>query len=189
MDDRPLRLDDDRQRFSHVPFPLIHAMRDGLVSFTAVALYAALDQYRDRQTARAWPGIRSLAKDVGLSRSNVHRQLHELERAGFIAVERPANPSKPVVYTLRYAPPPRTTARGGGRPTSGTRPGRVPPNRGVSDLTPPSVERRVPIPLTTGSISSEFQGNQPATRGAPVSDPDPDRTARFSRLLERRRRP
>jgi len=184
-----VRIEDGRQRFSHVPFPLINAMRQGLVPMAAVALYAALDQYRDRQTARAWPGIRALARDIGLSHGRVHQLLQDLERAGFITIERDKNPSRPAVYTLRYAPPPKPARGSGSRPAGWTRPARVHPDLVSAPLTPLGVDPRVQSPISTSSISSEFHVNQPAARGSGSEpDPDPVRTARFRRLVEDRRR-
>lgn len=161
--DQLIRVTDQRQQFSHVPFPLIQAMRDGLVPPAAVALYAALDQYRDRQTGRAWPGLRTLARDIGLSRGWVHEMIVLLERTGFVGVERPRNPSHPVVYALRYAPGPRIATGGGARPVyrtrDRTRPARVRSTWASGDLTPLHDDGHLVSPIVNPDPDPEFQRN------------------------------
>ena len=49
----------------------------------AVAVYMYL---KDRSDAdgTCWPGIRTIGRDLGLSRSTVKRALHDLEHAGYL---------------------------------------------------------------------------------------------------------
>ena len=52
----------------------------------AVAVYMYLHDRSDRQK-KCWPGIKTIAKDMNLSRSTVKRALHDLEKAGYLVRE------------------------------------------------------------------------------------------------------
>lgn len=97
-------IEKDLQRFSRVPLPLIQAMRERKVSYPVVALYAALESYRNRKTGDCYPGLRTLADDLGIGVSTAHRLIHQLMDAGFVREEKPSNRATFTKYILTYAP-------------------------------------------------------------------------------------
>jgi len=97
---------DKRPQYSTIPYPLIRAISTGAVSLEDVAVYAALDYYRNRRTNTAFPSLRTLAADVRLGRSTVSRCLARLRDAGFVEIEQESR-RKPRIYSLRYAPAPK----------------------------------------------------------------------------------
>lgn len=52
----------------------------------AVAVYMYLKSRANSEGA-CWPGIRTIARDLRLSRATVQRALHDLERSGWITKE------------------------------------------------------------------------------------------------------
>ena len=95
---------EDRPQYCLVPFPLVEAMMTGTLSRNAMALYVALDRYRNKHTGKAWPGQCRLASDIGMSRPTIHNLLTELEKGGFIRIEKPTNKRESYQYALLYAP-------------------------------------------------------------------------------------
>lgn len=56
---------------------------DSELSHRARAVYMCLKDHADAQ-GRCWPGIRTLMRELNLSRRTVQRALKELEQAGLI---------------------------------------------------------------------------------------------------------
>lgn len=56
------------------------------LSHRARTVYMYLKDHADKE-GRCWPGIRTIAVELDLSRSTVKRALDDLSRAGFIARE------------------------------------------------------------------------------------------------------
>lgn len=166
-------------QFSLIPFPLLDAMIAGRVPYAAVALYAALDRYRRRETKEAWPGMRTLQKDLGmsLSLSTMVRLFSCLISTGFIAESKSNNPSKPTIYTLLYAPEPKPprVVKNGTRESTCTK--RVPKSGGGgAERVPPQEsspeiqsfgEPREPRRAARGSGPESGAGHQPDLPGIP----------------------
>ena len=81
---------------------------DDALEHRAKAVYLYL---RDRSDAegKCWPGIKTIASDLGLSRSTVKRALSDLERSGYLERtsrfrENGSHTSN--LYTLLPRPPP-----------------------------------------------------------------------------------
>lgn len=53
------------------------------LSHRARVVYMYLKDRAD-QDRKCWPGIKTIASDLGLSRSTVKRAINELERSGFL---------------------------------------------------------------------------------------------------------
>ena len=108
---------EDRPQYAAVPFPLIEAMIRREIGFASVALYAALDRYRNRKTKACWVGLRTLAQEVGLGITTVHRLLHALASAGYLRIEEAdAQHGGRHTYYLLYAPGRAPVRAGGGVP-------------------------------------------------------------------------
>lgn len=187
IDDR-VRVTDDRPQYAHVPFPLIKSMRDGFVSYSAVALYASLDAYRDRQTQSCFPSYRTLARDLGLGIATVHRLIRELVLAGFVRIDRPDNPSRPVVFVLLFSPPPRGRSVPKSERAFRSRSASLP----VRGPDTPRGEGSRSTPITTPIHSSDIHSNHAPTREQEGSGEDPNQMTfgedRFRRLLAQRAR-
>lgn len=56
------------------------------LSHRARAVYMCLKDHADRE-GKCWPGIKTIAAELGLSRSTVKRALDDLCRAGFLVKE------------------------------------------------------------------------------------------------------
>ena len=56
---------------------------DTLLPPRAVSVYMYLKDRADSE-GRCWPAIRTIALELGLSRSTVKRALHDLERHGYL---------------------------------------------------------------------------------------------------------
>jgi len=52
----------------------------------AVAVYMYLKDRADSE-GKCWPGLRTICKELGISRSTVKRALEDLYRAGFVSRE------------------------------------------------------------------------------------------------------
>ena len=55
------------------------------LSHRARAVYMYLKDHADSE-GRCWPGIRTIAAELGLSRSTVKRALADLEKAGYLRI-------------------------------------------------------------------------------------------------------
>lgn len=142
----------DRPQYASVPSPLIDALRERRISYPAVALYAALDLYRNRKTGDCYPGLRTLAADLGIGLGTASRLMRALVAGGFVRVQDPVKPRDPTRYTLVFGPGSRST---GGTPNGGSRSTGVPPSSALPPPTPPLV--------VVGESS----------RSTPISSPDP----------------
>ena len=60
--------------------------QDEQLSHRAKAVYMYLKDHADRE-GKCWPGIKTIAAELGLSRSTVKRALDDLCRAGFLVKE------------------------------------------------------------------------------------------------------
>ncbi len=81
-------------------FSSIYADED--LPHRAKAVYMYLKDRADAQ-GKCWPGIRTIAADLKLSRSTVKRALHDLTAKGFLTQEprsRPNGSSTSNLYTI-----------------------------------------------------------------------------------------
>lgn len=87
--------------------------RDGAaIGVNGIAVYCLLASYADNNTQRAFPGINTLAKKLGVSSTTVREAIETLEVNGWIAVEKRYNSETKTylsnIYTLLN--PPTTAA-------------------------------------------------------------------------------
>lgn len=106
----PSRLNGGRGQFVLVPLPVIEAVKAGAISHRALALYVMLDQYRNRQTRKAWPGLRTLSSDLRMSINTVMKMRDELVDAELIRVTVPDDRAMPHIYDILYGPEPKVLA-------------------------------------------------------------------------------
>ena len=90
------------------------------LSHRARAVYMYLKDHADSE-GRCWPGIRTIAAELGLSRSTVKRALEDLYRAGLVTSEPEA--SAPIYTGWFEFKIERSTARGRFCPDGGPRVG------------------------------------------------------------------
>lgn len=74
-----------RDEFGKVWSAVIYDKR---LSHSAVRVYAALAAHANYKTGTAFPGMRTLAKRVGMSTSTVNAAIRQLEKCGHVAVQR-----------------------------------------------------------------------------------------------------
>lgn len=100
-------------RFVLIPEPVLEAYKAGVISEGAFVLYAILDQYRDRRTKKAWPGLRRLSTETRRAINTVMKRRDELAAAGLIRVTVPDDRTMPLIYDLLYGPEPGAQSGGG----------------------------------------------------------------------------
>ena len=77
---------------------------DTLLPPRAVSVYMYLKD-RSNSAGSCWPGIKTIARDMNLSRSTVKRALADLEQHGYLAKlprYRPNGSNTSNLYTLKY---------------------------------------------------------------------------------------
>lgn len=82
-------------------FDTIYA--DTLLSHRAIPVYMYLRDRADKNGS-CWPGIKTIAKDLNLSRSTVKRALQDLEQRGYLVKQsryRPNGSNTSNLYTVR----------------------------------------------------------------------------------------
>lgn len=77
----------DNGRFVRVPVSLIDSMERGEVSRGALAIYAVIGSYADKN-GFAWPSVDTIAERAGCSRRLVGYALEELQNAGHLTIKR-----------------------------------------------------------------------------------------------------
>jgi DNA-binding MarR family transcriptional regulator len=70
----------DRRAYSIIP---IRAVRDRRLKFTSLKLLVAVSSYANR-AGLCWPGFDNLAKDLGVTRQTISRQMKRLVAWGYI---------------------------------------------------------------------------------------------------------
>jgi hypothetical protein len=107
---------------------------------SAIKVYLVIGLYSDFGTGWAYPSIRTIAKQGGMSRQTVLDAINELSRAGLLATSK--SPGKATAYKiLRNAPE---------RPSKGTR-------KGVSQGSRRAVPESFGDPSETGPFSFEVE--------------------------------
>ena len=107
-----------RGGFTQVPNFIL---RDGSLSVGAKLTYAMFLSYAWHNDS-CFPGQDRLAEDMGMSRSRVTEFVSELQRAGFVTIERRGQ-GKTNLYTIHFqVKPPVDKLSDVGRPTSRSRP-------------------------------------------------------------------
>jgi len=107
-----------RGGFTQVPNFIL---RDGSLSVGAKLTYAMFLSYAWHNDS-CFPGQDRLAEDMGMSRSRVTEFVSELQRAGFVTIERRGQ-GKTNLYTIHFqVKPPVDKHPDVGRPTSRSRP-------------------------------------------------------------------
>ena len=134
------------------PFAMTPAwLIESAISDRAVRLWAILWTYADRRSYEAWPGRRTLARQLGCSVDSIDRATRELMTVGALRVERRrrTNGSQTSnLYTLVEARPGRTVAA------------------------PPSAPVRPPQPQGCGPIEQEPREPEPTNaRGYRIVSP------------------
>lgn len=86
VSDEPERGDRVRRRYEHgfAQVPRLLLLRDPAPAANAVHVFALLDLHADRQTGACYPAQRTLATEMGVSKSTVRRALDDLEAYGFV---------------------------------------------------------------------------------------------------------
>jgi hypothetical protein len=77
------------------------------IGIAGLALYAVLSKYADNVTRQCYPSIRTLSRQLGISRPTVHKVTAVLEEVGLVRVERghATRGKRPVnIYTLLPIP-------------------------------------------------------------------------------------
>jgi DNA-binding MarR family transcriptional regulator len=75
---------------------------------TAIRLFVVLAHMMNRRTGSCYPGINSLAEELGVTPQAVRRACRELENAGFIHVEHNASTLRTNLYFINAAIPAAT---------------------------------------------------------------------------------
>jgi DNA-binding MarR family transcriptional regulator len=86
--DRPSAGNDTGQHGKFIMLPHVAVRSLSRIRPTVLAVFAALLMHRNQKTGLCNPTVPTLAADVGLSHETVERAIGELERAGFVSVER-----------------------------------------------------------------------------------------------------
>ena len=93
--------------FFRVEHELLRSTAFKSLGGSAIKVYLVLGLYSDFGTGWAFPSIRTIAAQAGLSRQTVLDALEEIVAAGLVAVQRETG--KPNAYRLLQPTPPRPT--------------------------------------------------------------------------------
>lgn len=153
--------------YAQMPFGAMQ--RTDLTAGEKLVFVAIAD--RIGENSRAWPGIRALARDCGLSRSCTLRAVQGLEKAGLISVRRAPKTSKDQRNRYRLTSPGKAlwdTPRD--RPASGT-----PPSRGRDSTVPQANHPRPtggPPPSRQRDINNQVKQPSKTTPPYPPISPE-----------------
>ncbi|MFO0956503.1 MAG: helix-turn-helix domain-containing protein [Isosphaeraceae bacterium] len=140
---------------------------------SAIKVYLTIGLYADFGTGWAYPSIRTIAKQAGLSRQTVLDAIGELVNAGLLAASK--SKGRSTAYRIIREAPPTREKGAGKKPVSQKTAGTVPDFLGDPRQTVPD-SLGVPSPGVPDSwgVEAQFVGPR-GPRGGPERDPIPTR--------------